>query len=291
MNSLRGVYICTLFTQYCLVQKVKTAKKARSQKETTSGIIFFGANTSLRNSLNQISTVMKRKTFLGLIPAGIGMLSVPLSCIEEEPRVKKGTVTIRPLTDEKIKAEIRSMVQGEYKIVSGGRTLCCTGLPPCYDYENMDAVTISGTNWVTYVAYSTEVNTSTRKKSVGLYYQSGVFKNWLYNDHQKSIINGRERHTVRYLINEGYPGNWTQGIVYMDDGSVTTILNKGVIQQCGDTTLECVIHFYEEEGWISLGLIVASAFTWGVPVAMVGSCLVTTCFLGWHTPQQGECGS
>lgn len=233
---------------------------------------------------------MKRKTFLGLIPAGIGMLSVPLSCIEEEPKVKKGTVTIRPLTDEKIKAEIRSMVEGKYQFSSAGRTQILS-LPPCYDYDNMDEVTISGTNWVTYVAWSTEVNTSTRKKSVGLYYQSGTFKNWIYVDHAITFPNGRKRHVVRFLINEGYPNNWVQGMVYEDDGSVETLSFWGQVEECGDTTMECVKHFYEEEGWLSIGLIVAAAFVWQTVPAAVGSCLVTTCFLGWHTPQQGECGT
>lgn len=174
---------------------------------------------------------------------------------------------------------------------SAGRTQSLS-LPPCYDYDHMDEVTISGTNWNTYVAYSTEVNTSYRKKSVGLYYQSGNFKNWLYTDHHKAIINGRERHTVRYLINEDYPNNWVQGIVYMDDGSVTTQHGlNATSDSCGQGAMDCVSDFYTNKGWLSLGLFVASAFAWGVPVGVAGGCAIGVCFMGWHPMEVPEdCG-
>jgi hypothetical protein len=230
---------------------------------------------------------MKRKTFLGLIPAGIGMLTMPLSCVEETVKKQKGTVTVRPLTDEKIKAEIHSMVQGKYQFPSGRTAIPpFPGLPPGYDYNNMQEVTISGTNWVTYVADSFDVNTEIRKKSVGLYYQSGQFKNWLYVDHAKTFPNGRERHIIRYHIPCQFPNNWVQGMVYMDDGSVATLEGlNATTGPCGQGAMDCITEFYTNKGWLSLGLFVASAFAWGVPVGVAGGCLIGVCFLGWHAQQ------
>jgi hypothetical protein len=113
----------------------------------------------------------------------INTLVFGTSCRNEEnvvPNDDNGKVTVKPLTDQKIIAEIQAMASSGSNSTGRAAVVPPVTLTPGFNYSNMQTVTISGTSWVTYVAYSTSVNTPTKKEMIAVYYQGGVYKNFAF---------------------------------------------------------------------------------------------------------------
>jgi len=129
-----------------------------------------------------------------------------LSCHNPEnvsPTTDNGKFRIEPISDPRIKAEILAMAGG--RPVYEGRTTIAppVTLPTGYDYNNAVQITINGTNWVTYVAFSNSINDEFSKEMVGIFYQNGVYKNytrnrWDFIDHPQG---------AKFLVTHRMPEN------------------------------------------------------------------------------------
>jgi hypothetical protein len=209
------------------------------------------------------------------------------SCQNEDPvRPYSNTkFTIKPLTDPKIIAEIQAMVAAGASNSQGRTavTMPAVPLPPGYNYSSMQEVTISGTSWVTYLAYSTTVNTPTSKEMISLYYQGGVFKNYLLNKWEKQTIRLRDGSTETFIHSKHkFPPN----VCISKPWDIHTVLepatNESSVQammiyppgQCGQSVMDCLDDFYTGHGWASLGFTMAAALSPSFLAGSIGGCML-----------------
>jgi hypothetical protein len=194
--------------------------------------------------------------------------------IKPPPQAK---VTIKPLTDERIKAEILSMVEGSSN--SSGRTTLAAPLPSGYDYDNMTQVYIEGTNWTTYVAYSTTVNTEDHKEMVGLYYDEyGNYKNYMYATWKYADIPDKERYYDKYTFPMSYPDYYTNVTLWVQTETAQTSRVRPP-SECGQYVSDCMSHFYSNQGWLSVGLTFVSLYQPEVFVGVIGGCMLSCALL------------
>ena len=200
---------------------------------------------------------MKSKFIKSMTLVVIAMVLFTPSCQEKEnvkPIFDNGKFRIEPVTDEKVKEEILAMANG--RPIASGKTAIAPVLPPGYDYSNLEQVTIAGTNSVTYVAYSTTVNDTDMKEMVGIYYQNGVYKNYLQNRWTLIQHPSAPRIIIKYIYANAAPYyNQAYIIPSKDVVNVTKIYPPSA---CARSTALCVNAFFFNQGWLGLGLFLGS---------------------------------
>lgn len=196
---------------------------------------------------------------------------------------------IEPISDPRIKAEILAMASG--RAMNRGRTTIAppVQLPAGYDYANAVQVTIGGTNWVTYVAYSYTVNDQFFKEMVGIYYQNGVYKNYIRN--RWSLIDHptAPRIVLKYIYADAAP-YYNQAYIIPSTGlvHVSKIYSPS---ECAKSVGLCVNAFYFNQGWLGIGLLLGSFYTPSIGLGAIGGCMIGCAIYGPHDdcPDYGLC--
>jgi hypothetical protein len=255
-----------------------------------SHTIFNGLITMKPTFISKLKTLIVISTFV-----------LGSSCQNEENVTPDfgGRFTIKPLTDQKIIAEIQAMASG--RPISSGRTAVVppVALPPGYNYSNMEEVIISGTSWVTYVAYSTTNNTSTNKDAVGIIYQGGQFKNYLLHNWQSRTVRDGTGSKTIYYHRVKLPEFWCPRlgpnlVAYIDPKQNTARADQMSVYppgMCGQSVLDCLDKFYNNQGWTSVGLYLATYAFPSIGFGAVAGCAVgcmlhgPTVFLDDQCPQ------
>lgn len=213
------------------------------------------------------------------------MLCAALSC-EEPQKVNPSNLgyTITSQIDPKVQAEILSMIEGVEGSTIGRIECCANPLPIGYDYNNLQQVTITGTSWVTYVAYSTTpmYNSEVNKHMVGIYYQNGVMMNWS----ETTWFNNRFQDTYEYTYH--LPSissqNYQRYLLYGDSwGNRNPPYSGRRVRhpsECGDDVAWCIQNWYGGSGWISVGLTFGTLFAPEIGVGVIGGCMLS-CALGY----------
>jgi hypothetical protein len=183
-----------------------------------------------------------------------------------------GKVSIQPVTDPRIKAAILDMANGRTPTEGRTEVLPPEPLPSGYDYGNLQQMTISGTNWVTYIALSTTVNSEFQKEMVGFYFQNGVLKNymlikWTLIEHPTN-----PRVIVRYYFSSASP-YYNQAIIYPNSGLVN-LSHIYSPSECQKSVGLCIQAFYFSQGYLGYGLYLASFYFFEIPVGVVGGCML-----------------
>jgi hypothetical protein len=228
---------------------------------------------------------MNKTISKGLRAAAVLLLLVAASCQEDDAKLDKKqeakagfeNVILRPISDEARKAEILSMVarpDGRSQVLPPGGS---GSLPSGYDYNNMQEVIIAGTNWVTYVAFSTTQNTATSKKMVGIYYVGGVYKNYTYADW--NYREGKAKPYYGHIYQPVYPTNFNF-LAFNPTTEETTVSRVRPPSACGQQVSDCVQNFYTGQGWYSVGLTLLTMVEPAIFVGVVGGCM-GGCALGW----------
>jgi hypothetical protein len=227
----------------------------------------------------KIKFISKLMTLIVIITLVLGT-----SCQNQENVTPKygGKVKIEPLTDQKIIAEIQAMASGRPN--STGRTAVVppVALPPGYNYSNMQAVTISGTSWVTYVAYSNTNNTSTNKDMVGIYYQGGVYKNYVLHNWSSRTVRYTTGTETLYYPKWKMPEDYCPRNLYNINAYLRPAQNTGGVQGmavyppgvCGQSVVNCLDDFYTGHGWLSVGLTLGTMAFPEIGIGAIGGCMI-----------------
>jgi hypothetical protein len=216
----------------------------------------------------------------------INTLVFGVSCRNEEnirPNDDKGKVSVEPLTDQKIIAEIQAMASGRPNATGRTEVASPVTLPPGYNYSNMTSVTISGTSWTTYVAYSNTVNYVDDKEMVAIYYQGGVYKNYVLGKWQSIDHPRGKRYYHKLKVPENFCGSkpFNNSITLIPAQTQSTVSHLKVYPPsvCGQAVVNCVDEVYTGQGWLSLGV---SLLTMVQPEMMVviGGCMIGCAMYG-----------
>lgn len=214
----------------------------------------------------------------------ITLLLCTFSCQNEDPlnpAEENGKVIIRPISDEKVRLEIMTMANNSSSNPEGRTSMAPPGgvtLPSGYNYANAQEVIISGTSWVTYIAYSNTVNSSTSKEMVAIYYQNGVYKNYIFNkwwtiDHPNGM-----RYYNKYRVPENTSNYFQTLTIPSTNTKQTTRLYPP--SECGQAVMNCFMNVYSNQGWGSVFFTLASIVAPEIAVGVMGGCMLSCALNG-----------